>query len=242
MDIYLGVDTGSNTTFGPNGDDNGSIAGIVGFGLNMMDGNLTVLALSHLGPENPTRALSPVGIQRRSAICDTITTSSSFGRQNDKLTLTTEATWVRDDFGASGFTGHPAPANGFGIAQYAGYALTDTVTLNARAELFRDDNGFFVAGFPGNYDPVYTRKRHWRAAQHHVRHTSDDLWRAYSGRDLQARGAAAYHQPRDPAGNSLRSVIGRQSGFNRTVNATTGAATFKDSGAFTIGTDVILTF
>jgi hypothetical protein len=30
--------------------------------------------------------------------------------------------------------------------------------------------------------------------------------------------------------------------FNRTVNATTGVATFKDSGAFTFATDVILTF
>src|ERR1019366_1199476 len=55
LDIYLGVDTGENTTFGPRGDNNNSIAGIGGFGLNMMDGNLTVLVLSHMGPENPSR-------------------------------------------------------------------------------------------------------------------------------------------------------------------------------------------
>src|SRR5580658_2778754 len=66
VDIYLGVDTGTNTTFGPWGDNNDSIAGIVGFGLNMMDGNLTVLALSHMGPENPTRALAPIGFDANS--------------------------------------------------------------------------------------------------------------------------------------------------------------------------------
>jgi hypothetical protein len=32
--------------------------------------------------------------------------------------------------------------------------LTDTVALNGRVELFRDDNNFFVASFSGNNDPV----------------------------------------------------------------------------------------
>ena len=30
------------------------------------------------------------------------------------------------------------------------YALTDTLTLNGRAEIWRDDNNFFVASFPAN--------------------------------------------------------------------------------------------
>ena len=61
LDIYLGVDTGTNTTFGPLGDDNSAVGVLAGFNLNMMDGNLTVLALTHIGPENATRALSPAG-------------------------------------------------------------------------------------------------------------------------------------------------------------------------------------
>ena len=65
LDVYLGVDTGVNTTFGPLGDNNGAVAFLGGFGLNMMDGNLTVLALTHIGPENATRALSPVWLQRQ---------------------------------------------------------------------------------------------------------------------------------------------------------------------------------
>ena len=32
--------------------------------------------------------------------------------------------------------------------------LTDTLTLNGRVELWRDDNNFFVASFSGNNDPV----------------------------------------------------------------------------------------
>ena len=32
----------------------GAIGGIAGIGLNLMDGKLTVLALTHIGPENPT--------------------------------------------------------------------------------------------------------------------------------------------------------------------------------------------
>ncbi len=59
LDFYLGVDTGVNTTFGCcNADDNGQVAGIIGVGLNMMGGNLTVLALSHIGPENASRTFA----------------------------------------------------------------------------------------------------------------------------------------------------------------------------------------
>jgi len=42
----------------------------------------------------------------------------------------------------------------WGIAQYVAYSLTDTITLNARGEVFRDGKGFFVAYFPGNLDFV----------------------------------------------------------------------------------------
>ena len=41
-----------------------------------------------------------------------------------------------------------------GVAQYVGYAVSETVTLNGRAELFRDDSGFFVAAFPTALGPV----------------------------------------------------------------------------------------
>jgi hypothetical protein len=241
LDLYLGVDTGSNTTFGPNGDDNNSIAGIVGFGLNMMDGNLTVLALSHMGPENPTRSLGmlvpPADANSYMRYYNDVVLVWKY---TDKLTLTTEASWARDDFGTSGFTGKPAPANAFGIAQYAGYTLTDTLTFNARAEVFRDDNGFFVAGYPGNYDPVYTEKG------------------IVAGNTTFSMPAATYGaitlgvtwKPEVPTPVTSLAIrpelrydqsLGGNKVFNRSIN-TAGVATFKDSGAFTISTDVILTF
>jgi hypothetical protein len=65
------------------------------------------------------------------------------------LTLVTEFNWVRDAYGFQN-----QPVNGFGAAQYGAYTLTDTLTLNGRVELWRDDNNFFVSSFSGNNDPI----------------------------------------------------------------------------------------
>ena len=115
-----------------------------GIGLNLLGGNLTVLALSHFGPENATRLLSPLGANANGFWRfenDIVVT----WKATDKLTFTTEGNMIRDDF---------FRASGYGVAQYASYALTDTITLNARAEVWRDQNDFFVAGYPGNFDFV----------------------------------------------------------------------------------------
>jgi len=156
LDVYLGVDSGVNTSLG-DGDNNGAAAVLFGIGLNMLDGNLTLLALSHIGPENATRLLSPLGFNANGYmryLNDTVLT----WKATDKLTLVTEATWIRDDFDAFFGTGKPGTSNGYGVAQYASYTLTDTVTLNARGEVFRDGGingaGFWVAAFPGNNDFV----------------------------------------------------------------------------------------
>jgi hypothetical protein len=152
LDIYAGVDTGSNTTFGPLGENNGAIGGIGGFNLTLLDGNLTILALTHFGPEQATRLLSPLGVNANGQwryFNDVIVT----WKASAALTLITEANLVRDSFGAVG-----KPANGFGMAQYASYALTDTLALNGRAEYWRDDNNFFVASFPSNSGPVMAQQ------------------------------------------------------------------------------------
>jgi hypothetical protein len=148
VSIYAGVDTGANTTMGPLGDNNSAVGGIAGVGLTLMDGKLSILALSHFGPENATRVLSPIGINANGQwrfFNDIVVTYKA----TEALTLVTEANWIRDNYGYTG-----RAVNGFGVAQYASYALTDTISLNARAELWRDDNNFFVASFAGNNDPV----------------------------------------------------------------------------------------
>ena len=153
LDVYMGGDTGNQTSFGYGGENNSAGAFLGGVGLNLMGGNLTILALTHFGPENATRALSPLGFNANGyyRFYNDITAT---WKATDKLTLTTEANLVRDDFGATGYsTGNPSAANGFGVAQYVSYTLTDTVTANLRAEIWRDDNNFFVGAYPTNLGP-----------------------------------------------------------------------------------------
>ena len=132
IDLYLGIDSGTNVAVGyGNGDNNNRPGGIAGIGFNMLDGKLTVLALSHMGPENSKRntpfANSAMRYYNDLAVV---------WKATDKLTLTTEGNYVRED----GFR-----AEAWGIAQYASYALSDTVTLNGRAEIYRDNTNFFVS-------------------------------------------------------------------------------------------------
>jgi hypothetical protein len=149
LDVYLGADTGVNTTFGPLGDNNGAVAFLGGVNLTMLGGNLTVLALTHIGPENATRALSPIGFNANGYyryLNDIVITYKA----TTALTFVTELNWIRDDFDGIGTSGIPKSANGLGIAQYVSYTLSDTLTLNGRAELYRDDNNFFVASYQNN--------------------------------------------------------------------------------------------
>ena len=148
LDVYAGVDTGTNTTFGIRGENNSALGGIGGVNLTLMGGSLTILALTHFGPEQASRVLSPEGVNANGQwryYNDIVTTYKA----TDKLTLVTELNWVRDDYGLVGKT-----VNAFGAAQYVSYAVSDLVTLNARAEFFRDDNNFFVASYSNNNDPV----------------------------------------------------------------------------------------
>jgi hypothetical protein len=231
LDVYLGVDTGSNTTFGPLGENNSAVAFLGGVNLTLMDGALTVLALTHIGPENASRALSPAGFNADGYYRyynDIVITYKS----SPRLTLTTELNWIRDDFGATGFAGdRPSSANGFGIAQYASYTLNDNLTLNARAEVYRDDNNFFVAGFGANngFDqfqkgfatPVTT-------ALHATTYGEITLGVTFKPADMPAPISGLLIRPEVRYDHDL--------GGARAFNSN------KDNGSFTIASDVVLTF
>ena len=146
LDIYGQVDTGESTTFGRgSGDNNSRPAGLFGFGLNgLLGGKLTLLGLTHLGPENALAADPDANSQMRYE-SDFIATYKA----TDKLTFVTELNYQHDDgFGADSYAG----------AQYISYALTPTFTLNGRAEVYRDNAGFFVFSYPGNLDAVHALK------------------------------------------------------------------------------------
>jgi len=229
LDLYLSVDTGVNTSVGPFGDNNGAVAFLGGFGLNMMDGNLTVLALSHIGPENATRALSPIGYNANGYyryLNDVIVTYKA----SDKLTLVTEANWIRDDYLGAGTAGRPKSANGLGLAQYVAYTLTDTLTLNGRAEVFRDDNNVFVAAFPGNYDFVNLQQglpNTSFAAPHPTTYGEITLGVTYKP-----------SLPAPVTGLILRPEVRYDRSLGDTHPYNRGA----DNGSFTIASDVVLTF
>ena len=61
LDVYLGVTSGVNTSLGWPGDNNAAPAFDGGIGLNLLDGKLTVLGTTHIGPENPMQT-DPLGV------------------------------------------------------------------------------------------------------------------------------------------------------------------------------------
>jgi hypothetical protein len=225
LDIYGGIDTGTNTTFGPLGDNNDAIGGIGGFALNLMEGQLTILALTHFGPEQATRLLGPQGVNANGVwryFSDVLVTYKA----NDKLTLVTELNWIRDGFGATGST-----SNGFGAAQYAAYALTETLTLNGRAEYWRDDRNFFVASFPANNSFVQLQQGF--PVTVHAAPGSNTTYGALT--------LGVTWKPELPApisGLAIRPEIRWDHAFtgNRPFNAQ------QDNNSFTFGADAVLTF
>jgi hypothetical protein len=225
VDIYSGVDTGTNTTFGPLGENNGAAGGVGGFALNLMEGNLTILALSHFGPEQATRLLSPNGFNANGQwrfFNDVLVT----WKATPALTLVTEANLVRDGFGAVN-----KPVNGFGVAQYASYALTDTLALNGRLEYWRDDNNFFVASYPTNSGPIMVQQG-FPVFVHAAPGSNTTYGSATLGVTWKPE------MPPPVTGLLLRPEVRWDHAFtnNKPFNAQ------KDNNAFTIGMDAVLTF
>ncbi|MDB5393256.1 MAG: hypothetical protein JWM91_762, partial [Rhodospirillales bacterium] len=93
LDVYLGADTGVNTTF-DDGDPNTAFAFQGGFALNgfALDGKLSVLALTHIGPENPIGSVPHANSELR-YLNDVLFTYKA----SDKLTLLTEFNFIKDD-------------------------------------------------------------------------------------------------------------------------------------------------
>ncbi len=141
VDIYGGIDSGVNTgiAYGA-GDNNQRPGGIAGIGLNFANGKFTILALTHIGPENPKPA-TPFANSALRYLNDI----ALVYKATDKLTLTGELNYIKDD----GFR-----AEAYGAATYGSYALNDSWTLNGRAELFRDNSNFFVSNPVGQLDYV----------------------------------------------------------------------------------------
>jgi hypothetical protein len=125
-----GVTRGVNTSID---DNNDSLAFHGGVGLNLNEGNIAVLASTHIGPETSGND-SDLRYFNDIAITWKIT---------DKLTSITDINYTRDG---------RADADAYGVAQYLTYAINDTLSAAIRGEIWRDDKGFYVAQFadPGD--------------------------------------------------------------------------------------------
>lgn len=150
VDLYLGVDSGVNTTY-DTGDNNGRLSGLAGLGFNnLMDGKLTILALSHFGPEDAKYTeQTPNGVLHSGQgryYGDIVATY----KPDDQWTWVTEVNYVHDD----AVTVSNNTASAYGVAQYGVYALTPSLSLVGRAEIFADRAGFFVSSYGGNRDAV----------------------------------------------------------------------------------------
>jgi hypothetical protein len=136
LDLYGGINRGVNVTFR---DNNGSVAFEGGIGLNLLDGNLTILAITHVGPENPHD-------NHDYRFLNDITTTWKI---NKCLTSITDMNLIYDQL---------LPAWGGGVAQYFTYAVNDWLTLGLRGEIWRDEKGFFVAQFRANNDFIHIER------------------------------------------------------------------------------------
>jgi putative OmpL-like beta-barrel porin-2 len=156
IDLYAGMDTGVNTSLGQ-GDNNDRLAFHGGIGLNLLGGNLTVLATTHIGPENPTKSSNgstlPAEANTKNRYLNDVSTT---WKLNDNLTLLNDLNYIQDDCQAVGAVGASActTARGYGVAQYAIYKLNDVFSLVGRAEVWRDEEGVFVGQFNDNLDFV----------------------------------------------------------------------------------------
>ncbi len=218
VDLYLGVDTGTNTflAYGA-GDNNNRPGGIAGVGLNFMDGKLTVLALTHMGPEDSKRN-TPFGNSAMRYYNDV----AIVWKTTDKLTLTAEVNYVKED----GFR-----AEGYGAAGYASYALSDNLTLNGRAEIWRDSTNFFVST-PANYLDYVAAERGTPAnlitAAAPTTYSEATIGVTYKIPGLPEKLTTAMFRP------EIR--------YDRSLNGTTPFGDGKHQGRFTFAADLVLGF
>ena len=129
-----------NTSLGSGGGYNdGQPHVLAGVGLDL--DRVTIKALTHIGPEDTPSELPPgVDAHRQLRYLNDVVID---WRVTSQLTSVTELNYVRDD-------GLHAQAGG--VAEYLTLPLSRVVTAGLRAEVWRDAQGAFVAGYPGNED------------------------------------------------------------------------------------------
>ena len=132
LDVMAGVTRGVNTSLD---DNNDSLAFHGGAGLNLDGGKLTISAATHIGPETPNNNHDFRYLNSLTAVW----------KITDQLTSVTDISYDLDSV---------ANAQGYGLAQYFLYSINSWLSAGIRGEVYRDEDGFYVAQFGNFHDPV----------------------------------------------------------------------------------------
>ena len=210
LDLYSGITRGVNTSLDDN-NDNVSFQG--GVGLNLLDGKLTVLATTSIGPETPNN-------NHDQRYLNDITVTAKI---TDKFTSITDLNYARDEV---------IDAQAYGIAQYFTYAINSWLTAGIRGEIFRDDKGFYVVSFADNHDPM-------RALEGEP--TIDP--RTVGGGKTTYGAVTAGVNIKPPVPKPAASLVIRpELRFDRALNSTRPFNDSSGRNQFTASIDVIITF
>src|ERR1700678_1789157 len=136
LDVYAGLNRGVNTRIQ---DNKGWLAFEGGTGFNLLDGNLSMLAITHAGPEDPHN-------NHDYRYLNDITTTWKITKA---FTSITDVNLAYEE---------SVNAWGGGVAQYFTYSLNDWLILGVRGEIWRDEKGFFVGEFRANNDFLHLER------------------------------------------------------------------------------------
>jgi hypothetical protein len=211
IDFYASVDRGLNVALEDNNDSAAFYGGVT---MNCCHGKVRCTALTHIGPETPDdnhgyRYLS-----------DIVTT----WKITDRITSNTDLNYVYDE---------SAEATGYGVAQYLTYAISDCCTIGIRGEVWRDEDGFYVAQFASNNDFIHFARGDATVFDPRTVGGGSTTYGAIT--------AGVTIKPKVP--KSLTGLMVRpELRYDRSLNSTRPFNDSSDRDMLTAGVDVVLTF
>jgi hypothetical protein len=210
LDLYSGITRGVNTSIE---DNNDSVSFHGGGGLNLLDGKLTILATTSIGPETPNNN------HDQSYFNDIAITA----KITDKFTSLTDLNYALNEV---------SDAQAFGIAQYFTYAINSWLTAGIRGEIFWDDDGFYVFSFANTHDPMRALEGEPTIDPRTVGGGKTTYGAITAGVNIKPP------MPKPLAGLAIRPEIR----YDRSLNDTRPFNNSSDRDQFTGGIDFIVTF
>lgn len=145
LQLFAGIDTGTNTGFTDNNNALGFHGGAIG---KVCGGKVSYTLATHIAPDNPSAFATIPGVDPDSdprAFVDLALTWTV----NDQWTVMADLNYGHDE-GALGLGG--TDPEWYGAAGYVVWKASDEWTFALRGEVFRDDDGFAVIQFAEDDD------------------------------------------------------------------------------------------